>query len=119
MGGVRECQTGGVLTNWRERMRVRAESKKQGHVDFRVRGLDRVYTRAIVSFMSNTRCVAITYINSNGHVSQTWFCFERSALKFAQEEGLTSFVVSINLDRILFSQSVSNPIQFITRTAAA
>ncbi len=59
MGGVRECQTGGVLTNWRERMRVRAESKKQGHVDFRVRGLDRVYTRAIVSFMSTTETARI------------------------------------------------------------
>lgn len=26
MGGVRECQTGGVLTGWRERMRARAVS---------------------------------------------------------------------------------------------
>lgn len=61
--------------------------------------------------MNNARCVTLYHQHANG-VVQSSFCFERSALKCAREEGYSQFVIAIN-GRILHAEGVSNPYVFI------
>ena len=61
--------------------------------------------------MNNVRCVDLYSLNTNNQVTITSFCFERTALNFARESGLTSFVIALR-GRVLHSEGV-NPTNFM------
>lgn len=61
--------------------------------------------------MTDPRAITLFYKVPAG-IAQAAFCFERSALACAREEGRAEFVIAIK-GRILHAEGVSNPLAFI------
>jgi hypothetical protein len=62
--------------------------------------------------MTEMRCVTLYNLTKTNQVMQSSFCFERTALKYAQEEGFSSFVIAVH-GRVIHSHGVSNTYNFM------
>jgi hypothetical protein len=62
--------------------------------------------------MDNARAVTLYNKAPLGGIVQSSFCFERSALNYAREAGLSQFVIAVN-GRVLHSHNVGNTYEFI------
>lgn len=68
--------------------------------------------------MNNARCVDLYTRNSNGQVTITAFCFERSALNYARELGASEFVIAV-LGRVLtWGPNTKDPVAFMQEAGA-